>query len=231
MIEIALLVLAQAIIVFVVSRPEALRGPGYGFVAQPEQAGWKHVVSEGGADAYTSARMTVTVAAARHRNPTDKLPDTAKFFSGSVPGVRVSFTLPDGSSLTEMDGWQMAALNQKDGTLKNARGIRPEDLPLYTVGASLEADDDFFSEGFNRQKKSDPSNPVTLSDVFFRIGGATAGSATTSLRVDEDNVILDDVWARRADHGAGAMWSVNKADHGLIVNGDNVTALGLFVEH
>ena len=73
--------------------------------------------------------------------------------------------------------------------------------------------------------------PVTLSDVFFRIGGATVGKATTSLEVNLDNVILDDLWAWRADHGAGAAWTVNTADHGLVVNGNNVTATGLFVEH
>ena len=72
---------------------------------------------------------------------------------------------------------------------------------------------------------------MTLNDVFFRIGGAAAGSATTSLQVDHDNVILDDVWAWRADHGAGVGWTINTADHGVVVNGDNVTATGLFVEH
>jgi hypothetical protein len=67
--------------------------------------------------------------------------------------------------------------------------------------------------------------------VFFRIGGATPGTATTSLEVDSSDVILDDVWAWRADHGNGVGWTVNTADHGLVVNGDRVTALGLFVEH
>jgi len=83
-------------------------------------------------------------------------------------------------------------------------------------------------------KPSDPTDPVTLNDVYFRIGGATLGSATTSLEVDHDNVILDNIWAWRADHGANPAeigWTVNVGDHGLVVNGDNVTALGLFVEH
>jgi hypothetical protein len=79
--------------------------------------------------------------------------------------------------------------------------------------------------------KSDPADPTTLSDVFFRIGGATPGEATTSLVVNSDNVILDDIWAWRADHGNGVGWTANAADTGVIVNGDNVTAYGLFVEH
>lgn len=79
--------------------------------------------------------------------------------------------------------------------------------------------------------KSDPADPTTLSDVFFRIGGATLGKATTSLVVNSDNVILDDIWAWRADHGNGVGWTANTADTGVVVNGDNVTAYGLFVEH
>jgi len=79
--------------------------------------------------------------------------------------------------------------------------------------------------------KSDRDDPTALHDVFFRIGGAAAGKATISLEVNSDNVILDDIWAWRADHGNGVGWTVNTADTGVIVNGDNVTAYGLFVEH
>ncbi|HXM67890.1 MAG TPA: hypothetical protein VN911_14240 [Candidatus Acidoferrum sp.] len=78
---------------------------------------------------------------------------------------------------------------------------------------------------------NEASDPSALYDVFFRIGGAAAGSATTSLVVNSNNVILDDIWAWRADHGTGVGWTTNTADTGVIVNGDNVTAYGLFVEH
>jgi hypothetical protein len=81
------------------------------------------------------------------------------------------------------------------------------------------------------QGEGDSEDPTALQDVFFRIGGAAAGSATTSLIVNSDNVILDDVWAWRADHGNGVGWTVNTADTGVVVNGDNVIAYGLFVEH
>src|ERR1035437_3923009 len=50
---------------------------------------------------------------------------------------------------------------------------------------------------------SDPSDPTTLSDVYFRIGGAHVGKATLSLEVNSDNVILDNIWAWRADPGTG----------------------------
>ncbi len=75
------------------------------------------------------------------------------------------------------------------------------------------------------------ADPTALQDVFFRIGGAAAGRATVSLEVDSDHTILDDVWAWRADHGNGVGWTVNTAATGLVVNGDDVTAYGLFVEH
>ncbi len=76
------------------------------------------------------------------------------------------------------------------------------------------------------------SNPTSISDMTFRVGGATPGLATTALELDSNNVILDNVWAWRADHGpSGTGWNVNPAEHGLVVNGDNVTALGLAVEH
>jgi hypothetical protein len=78
---------------------------------------------------------------------------------------------------------------------------------------------------------SDPADPTGLQDVFFRIGGPHLGKATVSLEVNSDNVVLDDIWAWRADHGSGVGWTQNTADTGVIVNGDDVTATGLFVEH
>jgi hypothetical protein len=76
-------------------------------------------------------------------------------------------------------------------------------------------------------------DPTALQDVFFRVGGPHVGKATTSLEVNADHVILDDIWAWRADHGvAGSVgWTVNTAHTGVVVNGDDVTAMGLFVEH
>jgi len=44
-------------------------------------------------------------------------------------------------------------------------------------------------------------------------------------------VIGDHAWIWRADHGAGAGWTTNPSTSGLIVNGNNVTYYGLFVEH
>jgi len=78
---------------------------------------------------------------------------------------------------------------------------------------------------------ADAADPTLVADVFFRIGGATPGRATTSVVVDSSQVILDDIWAWRADHGHGVGWTDNVGDTGVIVNGNSVTAYGLFVEH
>jgi len=85
--------------------------------------------------------------------------------------------------------------------------------------------------GPNGSSASHAANPTTIQDVFFRIGGAIPGKATNSLLVNSPNVIIDHIWAWRGDHGSGIGWTVNTADSGLIVNGANVTAYALFVEH
>lgn len=79
---------------------------------------------------------------------------------------------------------------------------------------------------------SHASDPVTIDDVFFRVGGAETGTAATSFIDNSNNSIIDDVWAWRADHGSGAgSWTSDEGNTGLIVNGNNVTAYGLAVEH
>jgi len=90
--------------------------------------------------------------------------------------------------------------------------------------------------GNSSPKKNDPSNPTTLSDVYFRVGGPHVGKADVALQVNRDNVLIDHTWVWRADHGVEGLsdterWNTNTGRNGLVVNGDNVTATGLFVEH
>ncbi|MFD7466162.1 coagulation factor 5/8 type domain-containing protein [Streptomyces tendae] len=75
------------------------------------------------------------------------------------------------------------------------------------------------------------ANPTTVQDVFVRIGGAGPGKATTSLVVNSRHTIVDHTWVWRADHGDGVGWETNRADYGVVVNGDDVLITGLFVEH
>lgn len=81
------------------------------------------------------------------------------------------------------------------------------------------------------------ANPSTLHDIFFRVGGATVGNATTSLEINSRGVIGDHLWIWRADHGdresgrVHVAWDESTGDQGLVVNGDDVRLYALFVEH
>ena len=77
-------------------------------------------------------------------------------------------------------------------------------------------------------------NFVSLSDVFFRVGGTVTAKPTQSeccVTINSDNVIGDNLWVWRADHGDQVAWDKNVTKNGIIVNGDNVTMYGLMVEH
>jgi len=79
-------------------------------------------------------------------------------------------------------------------------------------------------------------NPTTLSDVYFRVGGPHVGRADIALEVNSDHVLIDHTWVWRADHGVEGFtdterWNTNTGRNGAVINGDDVTANGLFVEH
>ncbi|MGN6529746.1 MAG: peptidase inhibitor family I36 protein [Burkholderiaceae bacterium] len=114
-------------------------------------------------------------------------------------------------NVADVDGVKIAGLLFDAGTTNSAT--------LLQVGAGTSS-------------TSHAANPTSVQDVFFRIGGAVAGKATTSLAVNSNDVLIDDIWAWRADHGSAATgWTVNTANTGLLVNGARVLATGLFVEH
>jgi hypothetical protein len=131
-----------------------------------------------------------------------------------VLGLGYATIVPDGGAVpmtvSDVDGVRLAGLLFDAGTTTS-----PVLLRVGPNGASA----------------GHAADPVTIQDVFFRIGGAGPGSATTSLVVNSSDTIIDHIWAWRADHGSGVGWTTNTADTGLIVNGANVTAYGLFVEH
>lgn len=74
-------------------------------------------------------------------------------------------------------------------------------------------------------------NPTFLYDIVCRVGGATAGTAASCVTINSSQVVGDNLWLWRADHGAGATWEGNRSKNGLVVNGNDVTTYGLFVEH
>lgn len=78
---------------------------------------------------------------------------------------------------------------------------------------------------------SHTADPLFFYDIFSRAGGAATGSATNMVTINCNDVVGDNFWLWRADHGRGVGWDLNKNITGLVVNGDNVTLYGLFVEH
>ncbi|MEU0792207.1 chitobiase/beta-hexosaminidase C-terminal domain-containing protein [Amycolatopsis sp. NPDC005961] len=134
----------------------------------------------------------------------------------TILGIGYPTLVPDNGvnamQVSDVDGVRLKGLLFDAGTTNSQA--------LLTVGQS-------------GSSASHASNPTTVQDVFFRIGGAIAGKATNSLIVNSANTIIDHIWAWRADHGnSGTVgWNTNTADTGLVVNGANVLATGLFVEH
>jgi hypothetical protein len=85
--------------------------------------------------------------------------------------------------------------------------------------------------GPDGSKAGHAKDPISLHDVFFRVGGADVGRTVVNLKVNSNDTIVDHTWIWRADHGASVGWKNNTSANGLIVNGNNVTVYGLFVEH
>jgi hypothetical protein len=120
-------------------------------------------------------------------------------------------------------------------------------------------------------QNNNPDDPITLSDVYIRVGGPHIGKTTVAIEINPDNVLIDHTWIWRADHGTlyrfylmmrwwahcitlitcslfsvlgieefdlfdgysgdNERWRTNTGRNGIIVNGNGVTAMGLFVEH
>lgn len=113
-------------------------------------------------------------------------------------------------------------------TTADADGIEIAGL-LFDAGA--ENSPVLLEVGFDKNKARHAQNPISLHDVFFRVGGGGVGRTTVNLRINSNDVIVDHTWIWRADHEEGVGWNSNTSDNGLVVNGDDVTIYGLFVEH
>lgn len=123
-------------------------------------------------------------------------------------------------TLTDVSGIVVAGLTIDAGTVRSRALVQIGKRP-----------------GHYRSNQLDPNNPTTLADVYFRVGGPHIGKVNVALEVNSDNVLIDHTWVWRADHGVEGFsgdterWNTNIGYNGVIINGDNVTATGLFVEH
>ncbi|MFD6309243.1 coagulation factor 5/8 type domain-containing protein, partial [Streptomyces sp. NPDC060223] len=167
----------------------------------------------------TAAEMNVALDAGKHLLITPgvyHLDETLKVTKPDtvVLGLGLATLIPDNGvtamSVADVDGVKLAGLLVDAGTQNSAT--------LMEVGP----------QGASASHSADPTS---LHDVYFRVGGAAVGKASQSLVVNSSDVIGDHLWIWRADHGDGVGWDTNTADTGLVVNGDDVTMYGLFVEH
>ena len=131
-------------------KEDAVAAPGYGIVAKSLENGWARETTAAG-DVLRSGRMVVTVAA-EHKS-SGPLPETAKFFSGSTPGVGLSIRTPEGATLLQMHGWQMSVPNYKDGNADRLYDRRPTDPPFFEVGATFASppDEHYYGLGQNQE--------------------------------------------------------------------------------
>jgi hypothetical protein len=113
-------------------------------------------------------------------------------------------------------------------TTSDADGI---DIAGILFDAGPQSSPVLLDVGAEGSKARHKENPTVLHDVFFRVGGAGVGRAQINLRINSHDVIVDHTWIWRADHGKGVDWASNTSANGLVVNGDDVTIYGLFVEH
>lgn len=178
-----------------------------------------------------------------------------------TPGIyEINKTLDVKRADTVILGLGLATLQSVNG----ATPLRIADVPgVVAAGFMVEAGETMSknlvvvgSKNGNNGSASSKiaANPITLSDVIFRVGGAVQGKVETALEVNADNTLVDHTWVWRADHGTeglakdtvarfpgdtnnngqyddDARWVNVIGNQGVVVNGDNVTATGLFVEH
>ncbi len=131
-----------------------------------------------------------------------------------VLGLGLATLIPDqgvkAMTVADVDGVKIAGLLFDAGTVNS-----PVLLEVGTPASSVDH----------------AANPTSLHDLFFRVGGAGPGKADVSLVINSQDVIGDHFWVWRADHGTGVGWDINTTTSGLVVNGEDVTLYGVFVEH
>lgn len=116
----------------------------------------------------------------------------------------------------------------------NVNGVRVAGVLLEAGETKSEALLMWGTKGFAGSSQ----NPGVASDVFARVGGrndqyAHSAKTDTMVTINSGNVIIDNTWLWRADHDTqGLVYnSNNPVDSGIVVNGDDVIAYGLAVEH
>ena len=161
-----------------------------------------------------------------------------------TPGIYpLSETLEVTKANTVILGLGLATIHPTNGNdgmhVADVEGVRIAGL-IFDAGSgankntATEGSEILLQVGSRGSQKDHSANPVVLSDLFFRVGGVDSPlpcKADISLEINANSVVGDHFWIWRADHGKQVGWRLNRADYGLIVNGNDVSIYGLFVEH
>jgi hypothetical protein len=167
----------------------------------------------------SAASINAALAAGKHILFTPgiyELDDTLRVARGNtvILGLGIPSLVPTKGlpaiSVADVNGVTVAGLTVEAGPVKSAS--------LVEVGPSGSAADH-------------SANPTFLYDLTVRTGGAIQGKNDVGLTINSNDVVADQIWLWRADHGEGAAWTTNPTKNGLVVNGNNVTIFGLFNEH
>jgi len=121
----------------------------------------------------------------------------------------------------DVDGVRIAGLLLQAGPMATTGDMAPALLVWGTGGYAGSA-----------------SAPGLLHDLFARVGGPDGTLSDpvgvgTMVHVQSGHVIGDNLWLWRADHAAEGpvSYESNPCEHGLVVDGDDVTMYALAVEH
>jgi len=133
-------------------KASALKSPGIGITATPAAAGWTQA-SANGADTFGNDQMVVHVSPAYHGATSGTGADIARYFNSSTPNFGLSIETPSGKPILNMQQWEMAIPNHKDGTANVLYDRRPQDDPFFEVGATFVAspDEHYYGLGQNQQ--------------------------------------------------------------------------------
>lgn len=135
-------------------------------------------------------------------------------------------------SNTILLGMGIATLKAAQGTAAiTAADVDGLSISGFTIDAGPTNSASLLVVGEAGSQNDHSSNPTALHDMYCRVGGAGKARATACFTINSRDVILDNTWLWRADHGDGATWDGCPSRNGIVVNGSNVTAYGLFSEH
>ncbi len=119
-----------------VDKDLALAPPGFGFIAAAQPAGWRHDRTPSG-DVFSSAALTVSVRAQPWPDPPTQM---QRYFAPSLPPVSLTLRKPDGATILEMSGWEMAPhrVNGEQTFAVGASFVAPPDEHYYGLGQNQE---------------------------------------------------------------------------------------------